>query len=142
MSVFRVCSVSFLLFIGLQQILGRILQEFTARNLKLFCKDSCIRLRTESWLFWGYPVLMFTNSLENWINFFPLGSIMSGWILYLKRFHIAGVLWISLELGLVCCRIFVIFQVVILAMTLILIPVSSLPSGTEKETRDALAHIF
>ena len=67
-------SVSFLLFIGFTTDPGGgILQEFTARSLKLFCKDSC-RLRTESWSFCCYPVLMFTNKLRR------LNQLFSSWV--------------------------------------------------------------
>ena len=67
-------SVLFLLFIGFTTDPGGgILQEFTARSLKLFCKDSC-RLRTESWSFCCYPVLMFTNKLRR------LNQLFSSWV--------------------------------------------------------------
>ena len=75
-------SISFLLFRGFTTDLGGgILQEFTARNLKLFCKDSC-RLRMESWSFCCYLCWCSPISLEDWINFFLLGYDQVGGIFF------------------------------------------------------------
>ena len=102
-------SVSFLLFIGFTTDPGGgILQEFTARSLKLFCKDSC-RLRTESWSFCCYPVLMFTNKLRRLNQLFSSWvTIMSGCFFF--NFHVGFLQNPNLELGLVRCGIFILIS--------------------------------
>ena len=102
-------SISFLLFRGFTTDLGGgILQEFTTRNLKLFCKDSC-RLRMESWSFCCYLCWCSPISLEDWINFFLLGYNQVGGIFFFF-FHVGFLLNPNLELILVHCSIFILIS--------------------------------
>lgn len=116
------------------------------KNLNYFVKISC-RLRTESWLFWGYLCWCSPISLEklNQLFFLLESTSCSGWILYLKVSY-----WVFAEsqLGvrtLVCCRIFILISgvVILAAMTLILSPLSlPLPSGTQKRRLECSCSSF